>query len=163
VARKDTEDGGKTRSEKFWHSEQLYGTQMSMKNETILEVAQASRIACRPWEGLHGTQARRKSVAPNPLLKPYIYMWIYLIHNLNKISLSSKNINEYRWKTKNNKSLVRTLGSGVRIPLEAWVSVWVYSVFVVLFVGSGLATGWSPVKGVLPTVYTVKLSLCLIN
>jgi hypothetical protein len=35
-------------------------------------------------------------------------------------------------------SLARTLGSWVRIPLEAWMSVCVYSVFVL---GSGIATG----------------------
>jgi hypothetical protein len=35
-------------------------------------------------------------------------------------------------------SLARTLGSWVLIPLESWVSVCVYSVFVL---GSGLATG----------------------
>jgi hypothetical protein len=34
-------------------------------------------------------------------------------------------------------SLARTLGSWVRIPLEAWMSVCVYSVFML---GSGLAT-----------------------
>jgi hypothetical protein len=44
-------------------------------------------------------------------------------------------------------SLPRTLGSWVRIPLEAWMSVCVYPVFVL---GSGLAMGWSPVEGVLP-------------
>jgi hypothetical protein len=43
----------------------------------------------------------------------------------------------------------RTLRSWVRIPLKAWMSVCVYSVFVL---GSGLATGWSPIQGVLPTV-----------
>jgi hypothetical protein len=54
-------------------------------------------------------------------------------------------------------SPARTLGSSVRIPLEAWLSLCVYScVCVVLYVGSGLATGWSPVQGVLPTVYRVK-------
>jgi hypothetical protein len=31
-----------------------------------------------------------------------------------------------------------------------------FCVCVVLFVGSGLATGWSPVQGVLPTVYRIK-------
>jgi hypothetical protein len=35
-------------------------------------------------------------------------------------------------------SLFRTLGSRVRFPLEAWMSVGVYSVCVL---GSGLATG----------------------
>jgi hypothetical protein len=38
-------------------------------------------------------------------------------------------------------SLARTLGSGVRIPLKAWMSVFVYSVYVVLCVGTGLAAG----------------------
>jgi hypothetical protein len=38
-------------------------------------------------------------------------------------------------------SPARTLGSWVRIPLKGWMSVCVYSVCVVLCVGSGLATG----------------------
>jgi hypothetical protein len=46
-------------------------------------------------------------------------------------------------------SLTRTLGLWVRIPLEAWISVCVYSAFVL---DSGLATGWSLVRGVLPNV-----------
>jgi hypothetical protein len=49
-------------------------------------------------------------------------------------------------------SLARILGSWVRIPLKAWMSVCVYSVFVLPCIGSGLATGWSLVQGVLPTV-----------
>jgi hypothetical protein len=36
------------------------------------------------------------------------------------------------------------------------VCVYVYSVFVILPVGSGLATGWMPVQGVLPTVYRLR-------
>jgi hypothetical protein len=40
-------------------------------------------------------------------------------------------------------SLARTLGSWVRIPPKAWMSVCVYSVFVL---GSGLVRGWSPSK-----------------
>jgi hypothetical protein len=35
----------------------------------------------------------------------------------------------------------RTLGSWVRIPLEAWMSVCIYSVCAVLYIGSGLTTG----------------------
>jgi hypothetical protein len=54
-------------------------------------------------------------------------------------------------------SSARTLGSWVRIPLEAWVSVCVYSVCVVLYVGRGSATGWSPIQGVLPTVWNIVL------
>jgi hypothetical protein len=54
-------------------------------------------------------------------------------------------------------SSARTLGSWVPIPLKAWMSVCVYSVFVWFFcVGSGLTTGWSPVQGVLPTVYRIE-------
>jgi hypothetical protein len=53
-------------------------------------------------------------------------------------------------------SSVRTLGSWVRILLEAWMSVYIYSVLMLSCVGSGLATGWSPVQGVLPTVCRIK-------
>jgi hypothetical protein len=42
-----------------------------------------------------------------------------------------------------------TLGLWVRIPLKEWMSVRVYSVFVL---GSGLVTGWSPVQEVLQNV-----------
>jgi hypothetical protein len=42
-----------------------------------------------------------------------------------------------------------TLGSWVRIPLRAWMFACLYSVFVLSCVGSGLATGWSPVQGLL--------------
>jgi hypothetical protein len=50
-----------------------------------------------------------------------------------------------------------TLGSWVRIPLEAWMFVCVYSVCVVLC-RSGLAPGWSLVQGVLPIVYKCKIT-----
>jgi hypothetical protein len=54
-------------------------------------------------------------------------------------------------------SSARTLGSWVRIPLEAWLYVYIYSVFVLFFcVDSGLATGWFLVQWVLPTVYRIK-------
>jgi hypothetical protein len=36
------------------------------------------------------------------------------------------------------------------------VCVRLFCVYAVLYVGSGLATGWSPVQGVLPTVYGLK-------
>jgi hypothetical protein len=36
------------------------------------------------------------------------------------------------------------------------MSVCVYSVYAVLCVDSGLATGGSPVQGVLPTVYRIR-------
>jgi hypothetical protein len=52
-------------------------------------------------------------------------------------------------------SPAHTYGSWRLIPLEAWMFVCVSSVFVLSCVGSGLATGWSPVQGVLPTVYNI--------
>jgi hypothetical protein len=39
----------------------------------------------------------------------------------------------------------------------AWMFVCIYSVFVLSCVSSGLATGWSPVQEVLPTVYKCKI------
>jgi hypothetical protein len=42
----------------------------------------------------------------------------------------------------------------VRIQLDAWMSV--YILLVLSCVGIGLVTGWSPVQGVLPTVYRIK-------
>jgi hypothetical protein len=50
-------------------------------------------------------------------------------------------------------SLARALGSWVRIPLKAWVSVCVhlFCVCVVLCLCNGLAKGWSRVQGVLPS------------
>jgi hypothetical protein len=41
----------------------------------------------------------------------------------------------------------QTLGSWFRIPFEAWMSVCIYSVFVLTYAGSVLASGWSPVQG----------------
>jgi hypothetical protein len=51
-------------------------------------------------------------------------------------------------------SPARTLGSCVRIPLKAWMSVcaFYFCVCVALCVGSGLATGWSLIQGVIPSV-----------
>jgi hypothetical protein len=55
-------------------------------------------------------------------------------------------------------SLTRTLGSWVRVPFKAWMSV----LFAfILRVGRDLATGSFPVQGGLPTVYRVmKLKKC---
>jgi hypothetical protein len=53
-------------------------------------------------------------------------------------------------------SPARTLGSWVGIPLKTWMSVCVYSVFVLSCVGRGLAACWSPVQGILPTVLVLR-------
>jgi hypothetical protein len=47
-------------------------------------------------------------------------------------------------------SLARTPGPWVRIPLRAWM--FCECVFLCLSTGRGLATSWSPVQGVLPTL-----------
>jgi hypothetical protein len=52
-------------------------------------------------------------------------------------------------------SLARTMKSWVRIPIKAWmfgVCMRLFCVCVVLCLGSGLATSWSPVQGVLLSV-----------
>jgi hypothetical protein len=51
-------------------------------------------------------------------------------------------------------SSAKTLRCWFRIPLEAWMPTCVF--FVLSCVGSGLATGWSPVQGLLPTVYKIN-------
>jgi hypothetical protein len=51
---------------------------------------------------------------------------------------------------------LRALGSWVRILLKAWMSVVINSMFVLLCIGRDLATVWSPVQGVLPTLYRIK-------
>jgi hypothetical protein len=53
-------------------------------------------------------------------------------------------------------SPAKTLGSWVWIPLKARMSEYVYSVFALSCVGTGLTMGWSLVQGVLPTVYRIK-------
>jgi hypothetical protein len=51
-------------------------------------------------------------------------------------------------------SSTQTLGPWVQIPLKAWMSMCVYSVFVLSCVGSGLPTAWSTVRG----VYNFKIN-----
>jgi hypothetical protein len=66
-----------------------------------------------------------------------------------------KNLFPYSGLRHEMSSLARTLWSWVRIPLKAWISVCVFPVFV-FCLGSGLATGWSPVQGVLQTVFWLR-------
>jgi hypothetical protein len=57
-------------------------------------------------------------------------------------------------------SPAQTLGSWIRILVEAWMFAFI--LFALSCVGSGLATGWSPLQGVLPTVcLSLCLSICL--
>jgi hypothetical protein len=76
-----------------------------------------------------------------------------LVHQFLNSSILRRRSQWPRGLRREMSSPARILGSWVRIPFEAWMFVYVYSVFVL---GSGLATGWSPVQGVLPTVYGIK-------
>jgi hypothetical protein len=58
--------------------------------------------------------------------------------------------------------LFTTLGSWIRIPLEAWMSVHVSSVSVVFSVDSDHERGGSRAQGVLPTVFVIRSSEALI-
>jgi hypothetical protein len=55
------------------------------------------------------------------------------------------------------RSNTAVTGSNPIRGIDIRMSVCVYSVFVLSCVGSGLATGWSPVKGVLPTMYRITI------
>jgi hypothetical protein len=81
------------------------------------------------------------------------------------VALDSRWISVHRWTLRSQwprglrhemSSPARNLLSWVGIPLKAWMSICVYSVFVLSCVGNGLATGWSPIQGVLPTAYRIK-------
>jgi hypothetical protein len=97
-----------------------------------------------------------------PQTQKFITMFVWSLH---RISGTVRCVWHFSWGSKRSRrsewSLAlrhetswsrQTLGSWVRITLEAWISACVYSVCAVLCVCSGLATGWSPVQGVLPTV-----------
>jgi hypothetical protein len=53
-------------------------------------------------------------------------------------------------------SPARTLGSWVRIPLEAWMSVCVYSVFVLFCVQEAVFDGLIPVQEVLLALFGIR-------
>jgi hypothetical protein len=76
------------------------------KKRPLQKLPKQSTTTCRPWEGWHGTRARRKSLASTPFLRPYIRIWIYLKHNFKNILLSSTYSNEWRRKAKNNKTTI---------------------------------------------------------
>jgi hypothetical protein len=52
-------------------------------------------------------------------------------------------------------SHARALGSWVRVPLQAWMSVYECNVLVLSCVGSGFASGYFPVQGILATVHKI--------
>jgi hypothetical protein len=87
---------------------------------------------------------------------------IYLVHayvsrkRFSSISYGNSALCRSQWPSglrHEISSPAQTLGSWVWIPLEGWMFVYVYSVFMLFCVGSGLATGWSPVQGIVPTVF----------
>jgi hypothetical protein len=92
---------------------------------------------------------------------PFTYACVYSGYQLQE--LAALNMMQNRSQRSRGlrhelSSLARTLGSLVRILLKAWMFVFVrlFCVCAVLCLGSDLATCWSPVQGVLPTVYRIK-------
>jgi hypothetical protein len=96
---------------------------------------------------------------PSDNFKPIVnarYFKITVNELFNKTATSVSRLQWPRSLGHEISSPARTLGSWARIPLMAWMLFGVYSVFVLSCVGSSLASGWSPVQGVLPTDYRIK-------
>jgi hypothetical protein len=80
--------------------------------------------------------------------------WTWRNEHLVEISYSYITISRSQWPrglTYEIFTPIKTLGSWFRISLEVCISV-----FVLSCLGSSLATDWSPVQGVLPTVCKIK-------
>jgi hypothetical protein len=71
--------------------------------------------------------------------------WCHVTVAKVKIQSSKECMNRSHWPRPN-------AGIVVRFPLKVWRSVCAF----ILCVGSGLATGWSPLQGALPTVLRIK-------
>jgi hypothetical protein len=84
--------------------------------------------------------------------------WKYLLNKFKCFSVINKVNSRSQWPhclKHELSSLAWTLGSWVRIPLNAWIfglCMRSFCVCVVLCLGSDLATGWSLVQGALPSV-----------
>jgi hypothetical protein len=91
-----------------------------------------------------------------------ILISVATICSINKLRFGGLVLNSWRsqWPSglRHEPSFpARTLESWVRIPLEPWISVCVYSVFVLSCVQvAALRRADLPVQGVLPTVYRIK-------
>jgi hypothetical protein len=87
-------------------------------------------------------------------------LWNEKCANLHMLYISSGNGN-FRPTTADEGSKVLTIfarsNAGVVGSNPTWrMDDCVYFVFVFLYIGSGLATGWSPAQGVPPTVCMIK-------
>jgi hypothetical protein len=86
-----------------------------------------------------------------PFLILFCWPWICFPSSSNSVKQKACVISPSQWPRCVRHEMsppARTLGSWVWISLKARMYLCVYSVFVL---GSGLATGWSPVQEVLPT------------
>jgi hypothetical protein len=138
-----------------WYRRHLQGQKIHkeriQQKNWKLSLRQASLIHSDP-EDECDIFLRNVELSPN-----FLTLHNYHLENLESIKIRT-DIYIYRCRSQPPRSLrhepsspARTLGSWVRIPLKAWMSVYVYSVFILSCVGSGLVAGWFPVKGVLPT------------
>jgi hypothetical protein len=90
------------------------------------------------------------------LWSSFLYIFLSVMHYFLSICFLVGQSQWPRGLKHKPSSPVRTVGSLVRIPLEAWMFVCFYSVFVLSCLGRGLFTDWSFVQGVLPTFYKIK-------
>jgi hypothetical protein len=144
----------------YWHTHAV--------SRLIRSTARSSHVhSYRRWKGVQSSLTMLSIIQfhelikimfnrPNDLLTMssyfiYYYVQSYIANIYENYSIRIKRSRSQWPRSLRHElsSLARTLGSWVRIPLEAWMSVCVYSVCVL---GSGLATGWSLVQGVLPNV-----------
>jgi hypothetical protein len=71
---------------------------------------------------------------------------------MNTVNTSAERSGRAVWAMNELPSAPQTLESQAGISLEAWMSACVFSVYVVLCIGSGVKTSWSPVQGALTVV-----------
>jgi hypothetical protein len=110
----------------------------SYRSQTTKDIQENGRERCRFWLQI---------LLTNPALLTELAVFVCSV----SLTCRSQWPNGLRHEM---SSPTRKLRSLVRIPLKAWMSLSVYSVFVL---GSGLATGWSLVQGVLPTILEKKV------
>jgi hypothetical protein len=107
-------------------------------------------------ENWQGKQQYSEKTCPSATLPTTNPTWIDMGSNPGRCR-GKPATNRLSYGTAWPRGLRHELSSLVRIPLDAWIFVYVYSVFVLSCVGSSLATGWSPFQGDLPTVLGLRI------
>jgi hypothetical protein len=132
---------------KSWHLERLH---LRKRN------ARMSHNRCKPLAAVNKVMKLRVLHAYK--FETFFSNWRTMCCSARRLLLHGQENNDSRlqWPSSLRHRLSsppRRLGSWVSIPPEALMSVCVYAL---LCVGRGLATGWSPLQGVVPAVYKIK-------